>query len=141
MATLPKFPFAAAPRLQLVAADLLGQVHAFEAGPLGGHLLQRVEVEMALGIMGDGDGRRPFAADQPGQRPRIDRRKCRSGRWRPSMRKILLAAEVGRRRHRLAHQAAERMRFAGFDILFIGADIADVREGEGDDLPSERDRS
>ena len=53
------------------------------------------------------------------------------------MREVLLAAEIGRRRHRLAHQAAERMRFGSFDILFIGADIADVREGEGDDLPSD----
>ena len=27
------------------------------------------------------------------------------------------------------------MRLARLDILFIGADIADVGEGEGDDLP------
>src|SRR5205823_12224930 len=29
---------------------------------------------------------------------------------------------------------AERMRFARLDVLIVGADIADVREGEGDDL-------
>ena len=27
------------------------------------------------------------------------------------------------------------MRLARLDVLVIGADIADVREGEGDDLP------
>ena len=30
------------------------------------------------------------------------------------------------------------MRFRGFDVLVVGADIADVRESEGDDLPGVR---
>ncbi len=38
-------------------------------------------------------------------------------------------------RHVLAHDAAEREGLVALDVLGIGADIADVREGEVDDLP------
>src|SRR4051812_6459969 len=44
-------------------------------------------------------------------------------------------AEVGGRGHILAHNHAERMRLLSLHIIGIGADIADMGESEGDDLP------
>ncbi len=43
--------------------------------------------------------------------------------------------EAGRRGHILAHDAADRAVDLRFNVLVIRADIADMREGEGDDLP------
>ena len=49
-----------------------------------------------------------------------------SNRW--------VAAEAGRLGHVLAHDAAERERVGRLNILGVGADITDMRKGEGDDL-------
>ena len=48
--------------------------------------------------------------------------------------KMLSAAEIARRSHVFAGDAANRCFYAAFQILVIGADIADMRECEGDDL-------
>ena len=48
--------------------------------------------------------------------------------------KALVRAIVAGLRHDLADKAAERMRLASLDVLVVGADVADVREGEDDDL-------
>ena len=85
--------------------------------------------------MGDGDGWRTFPAHQSGQRPSVDAADADPpGRRHPGG-EILLAAEIGGRRHGFANEAAQRMRLARLDVLLIGADIADVGEGERDDLP------
>jgi hypothetical protein len=47
-------------------------------------------------------------------------------------------AEVRRLGHVLPHDHAKRMRRIRLDIVGVGADVADVREGEGDDLARER---
>ena len=97
--------------------------------------LQRLEVELAVGAMRDGDGRRPFAAHQPGQRARVHPGDPDPAPFAPSTRRsCALGAVIARPGHHLAHDRAQRMGLARFDVLVIGADIADVREGEGDDL-------
>ena len=77
----------------------------------------------------------PSLAHQPGQRPRIDPGNPDPARFAAiHSAKPLPDAVIARRRHHLAHDGAQRMRLARLDVLVIGADIADVREGEGDDL-------
>ena len=82
----------------------------------------------------DRDVRRPFAPHKLGQRPRVDAGDPDPAPFAQPIGKALVGAIVARLGHDLAHQAAERMRLRRLDILVIGADIADVRKGEGDDL-------
>ncbi len=89
----------------------------------------------AVGAMRDRDRRRPLAPHQPGQRARIDAADPDPPPFRHPSGEILPCAVIARPRHRLAHHRAQRMRLGRFDILVVGADIADVREGEGDHLP------
>ena len=84
--------------------------------------------------MRDRDRRRPFLAHQLGQRARIDAGDPDPAPFAHPVGKALVRAIIARLGHHLAHQAAERMRLARLDVLVVGADIADVREGEGDDL-------
>ena len=61
--------------------------------------LQRLEIELAVRAMGDGDRRRPFAAHQPGQRARIDPRNPDPPRSPPSTpAKSCAGAVIARRR-------------------------------------------
>ena len=76
----------------------------------------------------------PSLAHQLGQRPRIDARDADPPPFRHPLGEALVRAVIARLGHHLAHQAAERMRLARLDVLVVGADIADMREGEGDDL-------
>ena len=83
--------------------------------------------------------RHALLADERGQRAGVDaaqRRRCRapSARRRDaSCARKLDGSVIGAWRTR---RARRRRRHAdGLDVLVVDADIADVREGEGDDLP------
>ena len=129
-------PLAAGPRLELLAADLLRQVHPLEPRPLRRLLAQRLQVELARRR----DARTPSSA-APRAAPAGSARACRrptprSARSPPSSSgnpasSGSCSGEVTASRTR----QPERMRLARLDVLLIGADIADVREGERDDLP------
>src|SRR3954454_22317220 len=56
---LPPGPLPASPALDLKPADFLGEVHALQAGPLRRHLLQLLDIELAVGAMRKSDIRRP----------------------------------------------------------------------------------
>ena len=65
-------PLAPGPALDLQATDLLRQVHAFEARPVRGQLLQAVEVEISVDAVRNRDCRRPLLAHQARQGSRVD---------------------------------------------------------------------
>jgi hypothetical protein len=71
----------------------------------------------------------------PGQRARIDARYPDQPVRRHPVVEPPDTAEIARRGHILTHHTAHRMRPVGLDILGIGADIADMGESEGDNLP------
>ena len=77
----------------------------------------------------------PPIADAPGQPPRVDAGEAdQAVRLEPGIERLRRAVvrrlgDVGAQ-----HEAARRRR-RRLDVLAIGADIADMGEGEGDDLP------
>ncbi len=78
---------------------------------------------------------RAAVANPPGQPARVDAGDARqlvAQQPRPQMRR---GAPVGRLGDVGAHDQAARRRRHGLDVLGVGADVADVREREGDDLP------
>jgi hypothetical protein len=99
---------------------------------------QRLEVELPVRPVGDDDARRALLAHQPGQRSGVEAGDADAAIVAHPGREVGLGAEARRAGHRLADDAAQGMRVGGLDVLGIGADIADVREGEGDHLPRER---
>ena len=118
------------------AADLARQVHAFEAGPVARAFEQRGDIEMPLGIVRDHCVGRTVQPDAPGQRAGVDPGQADLALQFQPARECALAAEIGRRGHVFAHDAADRAFDAvAFHIFVVGADIADVRERERDDLP------
>ena len=99
---------------------------------------QRVEVEGAVGRMGDDRVRHAALADERRQRAGVDARHANdSPGLEPAVEprrgaKIRWARNVG------AHDGADRGRrgrgIDDFDVLVVDADDPDMREGEGDDL-------
>jgi hypothetical protein len=130
-------PDAALPTAVRLARHVLGEVHPLQPGPAARQLEQQVEVELAVGCVRHHPVRRAAAADAPRQRARVD--PCQPDARMPlhPSGEILHRTEVARRGRVLAHDHAERVRVVGLDVVGIGADIADMREGEGDDLPGE----
>ena len=79
-----------------------------------------------------------LVADQRGQRARIDAGETDdAARLQPFV-EVLRRAIIRRRGDGRVQDDAARARrrrhVDGFDVVFVGADIADMREGEGDDL-------
>ena len=136
MRTIPQLqtPLSPTPILDLLAADLAGEVHSFEAGPVGGHLDERGDIEFAVGAVGDDHGWRPFPSDQPGQRAGVEAGQADPAMVGHPVGEADLRPVIGGLGHRLADDAAERMGVVGLDVVGVGADIADVGKGEGDHL-------
>ncbi len=126
------------PVIGLAAGHVLGEVHAVEAGPALGFGDQRRDVEHAVFRMHDDAVRRTAVADPLGERPGVD---AGDGgqlmRAQPGIEMLGRAPVRGLRNVGGQHRAARRRRH-GLDIFRIGAGIADMREGEGDDLPGVR---
>jgi hypothetical protein len=118
----------------LSTGDLFRQVHAFEARPFARLREQAVEIELALGIVGDHPVRSALGANLASQRPCIDTAKADAAVRAQPLIEALHRPEIARIGDRIADDAAERMRIVGLQILVIGTDVADVREGESDDL-------
>jgi hypothetical protein len=132
---LPQPPQPARPAVGLPGGDFPGEVHALEAGPAARLGEQRVDVEHAFRAVRDHRVRRALEADQAGERARIDAGKADPPVRAHPLREALGRTEIGRLGHVLADHAAERVRIVRLDILEVGADIADMGKGEGDDLP------
>ena len=143
---LPSVTFAPAPvglvpGIALARGHLLGEVEPDHAGPRGSLALQRREIELAVWRMRDHRIRHALVADQGGERARVDAADGDdAARLQPSV-EVLRRAIVGRlgdRRpeHAAAHAAGRQA--PRLHVFGVGADIADMREGEGDDLPGIR---
>ena len=121
----------------LLAGYLDGEIHAFKPRPGLCLLVQRSQIEFALRIMRDHDIGRALLADHAGHSAGIHTGKTDTPvRLEPGIERLDVA-EVGRRRHILAHDTAQSPRRRALHVLGIGADIADMGEGKGDDLPGE----
>ena len=116
---------------------VLGEVHALQAGP-GACLFQQCgDVELTSGRMRDHAVGRAGGTDTAGQRAGVDARQADAVVPRHPPGEVLHRAEVGRGRRVLADDHAQRVRRVRLDIVGVRADIADMREGEGDDLARE----
>ena len=73
-------------------------------------------------------------ADARGQRAGINAGKPGNAMGYQRGMQMPRGAVIGRLRHILLHDQPARGGCEGFDVFLIGADIADVGEGEGDDL-------
>ena len=107
-------------------------------GPGLGAGLQVGEVEDAVRRMRDDGVGHALLADERGQRARVDARHGDDAAPLQPLVEIAACAIVRRAgdvglEHR-ADRAVPRGRRQIFVVLVIGADIADMREGEGDDL-------
>ena len=123
----------------LARGDHRHQVHAFEAGPFARFFLQAVQVELAvLGVRDHGVGH-ALAADQRGQRAGVDAGKADDAARLQPLVEMARGAVVrgigdgGAQDH--AARARRRRHVHRLDVFVVGADIADMREGEGDELP------
>ncbi len=81
----------------------------------------------------------PLHANERGQRAGVDAgQPDDTARFEPVV-EVAGGAIVRRRGDRAVQDDAARARRCrhvdGFDVFFVGADIADMREGEGNDLP------
>ena len=131
-------PHRLSPIVGLAAADFLGEIHALETGPIEGLRPELCKVEPPLRLMSNDAVGRSEIADAPGQAPRVHARNTdQPVMFEPGIQR-LRSAIVGRRADWCTHDEAAGGRRRGFDVFAIGADIADMGEGEGDDLPGVR---
>ncbi len=126
------------PIVALGRAHRRNEVHPVDSGPGGRLGAQRVEVEGAVGRMGDDRVRHAALADERRQRAGVDAGHANdSPRFEPAV-EPRLRAEIRGTRNVGAHDGADRSRggrrIDDFDVLVVDADDPDMREGEGDDL-------
>ena len=136
-------PFGLGPFVRFAAHHFLGQVHAFERRPVGGHGGQRFGVDAAaLDVCGvqvqNHSVRRAAVADAPRQTARIDARNRHQFVGLEPFVEIRRRAPVGRFGDVGAQDAAAHRGLVGFHVFEVGADVADVGKGEGDHLSGER---
>ncbi len=115
------------------------QVHADQAGPGRRFFLERGKIEFAVGRVRDHGIGHALDADQRGQRAGVDAAKPDDAARLQPVVEVAGGAVVRRRRDGAVQDDAARARrrrhVDGLDVVLVGADIADMREGEGDDLP------
>ena len=100
--------------------------------------LERVDIEAAGRLVGDHRVRHALFADECGEGAGVDAGKPDdAAAFQPGI-EVACGAVVRRRRDRGmqndAARARRRREVDGLDVFVIGADVADMRKGEGDDL-------
>src|SRR5262249_49585951 len=128
---LAELPAGFIPLVKLRAADILREVHAFEARPFRRLFMQRLEIELALGVVNDDPVWRAAVADRARERAGIDAGDPRHVVLLQPFIEMLVRAPVRGAGDILADDQPARDRVDRLDILGIRADIAYVREGEG----------
>src|SRR4029079_14540083 len=123
------------PRIALPARHVGHEVHAVETGPCGCLGLQLIDVDLAGRLVGDDAIGRALFANAGGQRTRVDAGDADDAALlQPTVEMLsrAIARRAGDRRTQdtTAHARARRQ-IRGFGVLEVGADVADVREGEG----------
>ncbi len=132
--SLPQGPHGFVPRMRLPAHDFLRQVHAFEAGPLVGHELQRQRIDVFVRRIDQRALRRSAIADAPGEPPRIDARDGHQvAHFQPGV-QVFRRPPVGGIGNGLAQDTAADRRRGRFNVFRVDADIADVGKRERNDL-------
>jgi hypothetical protein len=132
---LTQAPKALIPAIALQRRHIPGQIHPLQPRPGLCLCQQGGNIECAMGAMRNHRIGRTLQSDQAGQRAGIDARKPDPAIRRHPVAEMLGGAEIGRVGHILAHYRTQGVRVGRLYILRIGADIADMREGEIDDLP------
>ena len=135
---LAPFPRRFVPGEALAACHHRHKVHADEAGPFTRLLREGIEVEFSVRPVRDHRVRHPLLANKRGQRAGIDAGESDNAARLQPLVEMAGRSVIGRRgdggvEHH-APRARRRRHVDGLDVFFIGADIADMREGEGDDL-------
>ena len=136
---LAPLPRRLVPGKALAARHHRHEVHADQARPLARFFLQRVEVELAAGVVRDHGVGHALLADERGERAGVEAGQPDDAARLQPLVEMAGGAEVRRLGDVGAHDDAARARrrrhVDGLDVFVVGADVADMREGEGDDLP------
>ena len=143
-AVLPAVALVPLPR-RLVPGEALSrrhhrhEIHAVEARPCARFLLERFEVEPARRLVRDHGVRHAVDANAAGERAGVDAGETDdAARLEPlvevARRAVVRRLGDGGVQHHAA-RARRRRHVHGLDVVLVGADIADMGEGEGDDLP------
>ena len=122
------------PAVALGAGDVFGEIEAFEArkAPRGGD--QRLDVEIALGVMRERHVGGALLPDRPGQPPGVDPADADPAAPFEPAHERLGGAPVRRLGRVPLHDQPVGDRITRLVVLGIDADIPDMREGEGHDL-------
>src|SRR5690606_38893609 len=118
------------PAERLAAGGVPGQVEADQAGPLARLAGQGVEVEAAVGVVGDDRVRRALVADATGQGAGVHAGQAdHAAHAHPGVQPAL-GAPVGRVGRQVAEDGAPGRGLGGaadlLDVLEVGPDVADV---------------
>jgi len=128
-------PFGFVPAIALPAGHILRQIHAFQPWPAGGFGAKGRDIKLPIHAMAQNAIWRAAIADARGQRAGINAGKPRHAVGNQPSVQMPRGTVIGRLRDILLHDQPARGGCEGFDIFLIGADIADMGEGEGNDLP------
>src|SRR6516165_7882444 len=141
---LPAIAFTPKPRRfvpgeALPSGDHRHEIHADETRPRLGFAVESVTVEAAGWFVGNDRVGHALLPDQRGQRAGVDAGKPdHAAALEPLIemprRTVVRWCADGRVQHD-ATRAGRRREVDCLNVLVVGADIADMREGEGDDLP------
>ena len=127
-----------APGGRLTRCRDLGEIETFKAAPVLRHRLQRVDVELPVRIMSDNGIRGAVFADPGCQGAGVDAAHADNPAGLQPRIEMAHGAVVGRigdiGLEDDAHCAVTGRRREILDVFVIRADIADMGEGEGDDL-------
>ena len=93
-----------------------------------------VEVRILLGVEPQGGGLGAGIAQAAGDAPGVDPGDADQAPCLQPAIEMLQCAEVRRVGDRRPQHHAAGMAVGGFDVLVVGADVADVGKGEGDEL-------
>ena len=127
-------PACAGPFAVFCAGYVFREVHALQARPFLRLFQQRGHVELAVFIIGNHAGGCAFGADEAGELPGINARDADKADLLTPGVQVAFVAEVCGLRHFLAHHKAAGGCNVALHIFHVGANIADVGEGEVDDL-------
>ena len=120
--------------MTLPATNGDGQIHTGETGPSGRLRPQIVNIEMAVGRVLKRADRRPAIANAAGQPAGVGAGQPRHPVTGQPGVQIAFGPMIGGGRDLGAGDQPHGRRIDGFDVGAIGADIADMRKGEGDQL-------
>ena len=133
--TLRPGPARLVPAIRLRATHGAREVHALQPRPGRGAGAERVEVEAAVLGVGDQPGRRAAVADAQRERPRVHARDAgHAAHAQPGVERRA-RAPVARLGRQALRDEAEGGDVGRLQILGVGPHVADMREGERDDLP------